>query len=143
MSKPSPDTVKERLLEWALDGNTDSSSLAVARVLLYGANNQEVDEFPREPVNLQRCTLLIEAVPEARETFPILATSSVFWAALIADWETITQSLLAELNGDLKNIVRDHRSSVPNSGISTPQTQHLMAQTLGRASRQYTRLCSQ
>ena len=52
MSKPSPATVKERLLEWVLDGNTGSSSLAVARALLYGANNQEVDEFPREPVNL-------------------------------------------------------------------------------------------
>ena len=91
---------------------------------------------------MQRCTLLIEAVPEARETFPILATTSVFWAALIADWETLTQSLLAELNGDLKNIVRDHLISVPNSGISTPQTQHLMAQTLGHSSRQYTRFYS-
>ena len=102
MSKPSPATVKERLLEWALDGNTDSSSLAVARVLLYGANNQEVDEFPREPVNLQR----IEAVPEARETFPILATTSVFWAALIADWETLTHHCLPSLTATCKTCTR-------------------------------------
>ena len=49
--------------------------------------------FPREPVNLQNCMLLIEAIPEARNAFPILAKSSQHWAELIADWETLTESL--------------------------------------------------
>ena len=140
MSKPSPAAVKERLLEWTLDGNTDQSSLAIARVLLYGANNQEVNDFPREPVNLQRCALLIEAVPEAHDALPILAQSSLYWAELIADWTTLIQTLRAELHGDLQNKVRDLRSSTPNAGISTPQTQNLMAQTLSRATSHYKKL---
>lgn len=37
--------------------------------------------------------LLIEAIPEARNAFPILAKSSQHWAELIVDWETLTESL--------------------------------------------------
>ena len=37
--------------------------------------------------------LRIEAIPEARNAFPILAQSSQHWAELIADWETLTESL--------------------------------------------------
>ena len=110
-------------------------------MLLYGANNQAVDDFPftREPVNRRCCALLIEAVPEARNAFPILAQSSVYWADLIDNWDKLTQSLRVELNGDLQNKVRDPRSHNPNAGISTPHTQNLMAQTQGRATSPYNR----
>ena len=110
-------------------------------MLLCGANNQEVDDFPfpREPVNLRRCALLIEAVPEASNAFPVLAQSSVYWAELIADWDKLTQSLRVELNGDLQNKVRDPRSHNPNAGISKPHTQNLTAQTQGRATSRHNR----
>ncbi len=59
------------------------------------------NDFPREPVNLQSCVLFIQTVPEARNAFPILAKSNQSWTELIVDWNTLTESLRAELHGDL------------------------------------------
>ena len=146
MVKKPPIAVRDRLLNWALNGQTDQSSLAIARALLYGATDEwqpfpnESITFPREPINLQCCVLLIEAVPEARDAFPILSASSQHWAELIADWDALTASLRQELAGDLHNKVQDKRDRLFETGYNTHHTRTLMGNALTRSIRHYQQL---
>ena len=146
MSSKPPIEVRDKLLQWSLAGRTDQSSLAMARALLHGATDEwqpfpnELHTFPREPINLQCCVLLIEAVPEARDAFPILSASSQHWAELIADWDALTASLRQELAGDLHNKVQDKRARLFDTGYNTHYTRTLMGNALARSIRHYQQL---
>ena len=142
-----PIEVRDRLLEWAINGPTDLSSLAIARAFMHGSTGDQEpfprqnSTFPRETPNLQSCILLIETVPEVRDAFTTLAESSQYWAELIANWEALTDSLRTDLDGDLNNKILDRRASTLfDTGYITYKTHVLMKQAFKQAARHYRRL---
>lgn len=86
------------VLDWLANGRVGSSSKTMAMIAL-GSAPKHID-YPYDPDDLNRCLLLIKAAPEVREAFPNIAASSKVWAALIARWDEIEQTFLAEAGLD-------------------------------------------
>ena len=54
-------------------------------------------DYPYDPDDLNRCLLLLEAVPEWKSRMPEMAAHGAVWAALAARWDEIVQSFVDEV----------------------------------------------
>lgn len=78
-------------LRWLAEGETGSSSLAMAHHLM--GIPSEVDDpqaHPRDIADLGRCLAFIDAVPQAAGKIATMATVSPVWSELAADWDGLT-----------------------------------------------------
>jgi len=53
-----------------------------------------------DPDDLNRCLLLLEAVPDIRENMDKIAALSVTWEKLISEWDNIEKCFLEEVGLD-------------------------------------------
>lgn len=91
------DVIREKVLDWFMNGSTGVSSETMARVFIgetpkYG----NWHNHPHDPDDFNRCLGLLKAAPEARELLPKLSAISPVWAALVANWDRIEGVFLDE-----------------------------------------------
>ena len=87
--------MKDKIMLWFATGRVGASSKAMACAV---ADLPISDRYhPADPDDLNRCLLLIEAVPEIRDHMDKVAAISGTWARLVARWDEIEQCFLDEV----------------------------------------------
>ena len=89
--------LKENVLNWIATGRGCSSSQAMA---LAACGIPTRGDYPSDPAVLNRCLLLLEAVPEVRAHFDKIAALGAVWAKLIDRWAEVEASFIDEVGLD-------------------------------------------
>jgi hypothetical protein len=84
-----------KIADWMVNGETGCSSKCMAAVAM-GVAPKEI-HHPLDPADFNRCLLLVEQVPEVRESFPKIRALSPQWAALIDAWDELREKFVAEV----------------------------------------------
>lgn len=86
--------IQSNVLRWIATGRVGASSKAMAMA----ACDMPTDgAYPSDPADLNRCLLMLEAVPEARQQFAKVAAISRPWANFIENWEKLEAMFLEEV----------------------------------------------
>lgn len=86
--------MKDKILQWFATGRVGASSKAMAMSVL----ELPVDgSYPHDPDDLNRCLLLLEAVPEIRQHMNKVAAMNATWSKLVARWDEIEKCFLDEV----------------------------------------------
>lgn len=109
--------MKDKLLEWFATGSVGASSRAIAQKMM-GLGDTPERSHPHDPDDLNRCLLLLEAVPEIRDHMAKVAEISETWAKLVKRWDELERCFLDEVGLDWVN------------GYSAPRTYELMKQIM-------------
>ena len=88
--------MQSKALDWLANGEVGISSRTMAMKLAFDQVPMD-HSHPYDPDDLDRCLKLLEWVPELRAELPRMASVSRQWAALVANWERVEQSHLAEV----------------------------------------------
>lgn len=86
--------MKDKILEWFANGRVGASSKAMACAAADLPHNKS---HPYDPDDLNRCLLLLEAVPEIRDNMNKVAGISATWTKLVARWSEVEQCFLDEV----------------------------------------------
>lgn len=86
--------LQRKVLNWIATGNVGASSKTMAMVAC-GLPNK--GDYPHDPDDLNRCLLMLEAVPEVRQHFDSIAKLGVVCGRLIARWDDIEKSFIGEV----------------------------------------------
>lgn len=85
-------------IEWLAHGQRGTSSNTLFSHLTgVDAQGDWGASHPYDPADLNRCLVLLNAVPELRLSLPRMGEVSPAWAALIARWDEIEKSLVDEV----------------------------------------------
>jgi hypothetical protein len=106
------------LLNWFATGRVGASSRTMA---CHFMGVEHDGSYPYDPDDLNRCLLLLDAVPEIREHMNKIAEINNVWAALVDRWGEIEQTFLEEVG---LNWIK---------GSSAPRTYKLMKDTIDGA----------
>ena len=85
--------IKSKVLEWVASGRVGQSSKAMA---MTACDLPSSGSYPLDPDDLNRCLLMLEAVPEVRAHFEKIAGLGVVWGRLISRWDEIEFCFLEE-----------------------------------------------
>lgn len=93
--------MKDKVLNWLATGQVGESSKAMA----YAVIDMDVNlkSHPYDPADFNRCLMLLEAVPEARNNFDKVAALSETWKKLIDRWDEVEKCFLDEVGFDWVN----------------------------------------
>ena len=86
--------MKDKILKWFGTGRVGASSKAMA---LAAAGIPSDRSHPYDPDDLNRCILLLEAVPEIRDNMDKVAAISDTWSKLVERWDEVEQCFLDEV----------------------------------------------
>jgi hypothetical protein len=86
--------MKDKILDWFAAGRVGASSRAMACA---AADLPHDKSHPYDPGDLNRCLLLLEAVPEIRNQMDKIAAISDTWGKLVARWDEVEQCFLDEV----------------------------------------------
>lgn len=86
--------IQTKALRWIATGRVGASSKAMAMTAC-GLPSER--DYPLDPDDLNRCLLLLQAVPEVRDHFDKIAALSPVWGRLIERWAEIEASFLEEV----------------------------------------------
>jgi hypothetical protein len=99
LSARLPAELSPQTRHWAVWGEQGSSSQCMFRALtgvcVPGAGRDEA-AHPHDPSDLRRCILLLEAVPDISVRLGELASLSPQWAALVAHWPFLADTMELE-----------------------------------------------
>lgn len=112
------DTMRDKVLHWLATGEVGVSSHAMAMAACGLPVRDTLPPF--DPSDLNRCLLLLRAVPEIREHMGAVAAVSSIWSSLVARWDEIEQCFLEEVGLDW------------SKGRRAPKTYALMKEVMGR-----------
>jgi hypothetical protein len=85
--------MNDKILRWLFTGQVGASSRAMAAAVAGMPND---GSHPHDPDDLNRCLLLLVAVPEIRNHMDRVADISPTWAKLAENWEALERSFLDE-----------------------------------------------
>lgn len=85
--------IQSKVLAWIATGRTGMSSKAMAMTACGLPSDKS---YPSDPSDLNRCLLLLDAVPEVRDHFDKIAALGLVWGRLIARWGEIEAAFLEE-----------------------------------------------
>lgn len=88
----------DNILNWYVNGERGISSETMAAVALGKTMNRP--GYPHDPADLNRCIKLVDAAPEVKEAFPVIAALSPMWATIIANWDDLRNSFIEEVGYD-------------------------------------------
>ena len=83
--------IQAKVLNWIAAGRVGASSKTMA---LAACGIHSDGSYPRDPDDLNRCLLMLKAVPEVREHFDKIAALGVVWGRLIERWAEIEACFL-------------------------------------------------
>lgn len=86
--------IQTKVLNWIATGRVGASSKAMAMAACGLPND---GSYPHDPADLNRCLLMLEAVPEVRDHFDKIEALGVVWGRLIGRWADIEASFLDEV----------------------------------------------
>lgn len=89
-----------KLLTWLATGRTGASSKSMACAAAGLDQGEYGGDFPYDPSDLNRCLLLLDAVPEVRQHFDKIAAISTPWSKFISRWDEIEKCFLDEAGFD-------------------------------------------
>ena len=84
----------DEVLNWLAFGERGASSNSMFRVMMDLPHGRA--EHPHDASDFRRCRLLLEAIPSIAHRLPMLSDASPEWAAIIAAWDSLCESLDAE-----------------------------------------------
>lgn len=88
----------ESAILWLANGRRGiSSNTMFTHITGIDAMQRSRKSHPHDPDDLDRCLLLLDAVPEFRSDMPKMRSCSKHWAALIDNWNSIELSHLNEV----------------------------------------------
>lgn len=94
MNPPPMPVMNNKILKWFGTGRVGSSSKAMAMA----AAGMPHDRYhPHDPDDLNRCLLLLDAVPEIRNHMDRVAALSETWEKLVARWDEVEQCFINEV----------------------------------------------
>ena len=96
--------MKDKILRWFGTGQVGASSKAMA---LAASGMPNDGSHPYDPDDLNRCLLLLKAVPEIRQHMDKVATINGIWAKLVSRWDEVEQCFLDEVG---LNWIKTHRA---------------------------------
>ncbi|MBN7822591.1 hypothetical protein [Bowmanella yangjiangensis] len=108
--------IQSKVLNWIATGRVGASSKAMAMTACGLPSDRS---YPSDPDDLNRCLLLLEAVPEVREHFEKIAALGVVWGRLIGRWPDIEACFLDEVGLNW------------SKAKSAPKTYALMKEVMG------------
>ncbi|MNE36552.1 hypothetical protein [Enterobacter sp. 638] len=88
-----------KVLRWQSKGNVGVSSATMASIAL-GLNKSFYHErfgAPSDPADLRRCMLLVEEIPEIKDSFPLIAKKVRRFAPILHEWDELVAILKREL----------------------------------------------
>lgn len=86
--------MKDKILNWFATGRVGASSKAMALAAVEMPHDRS---HPYDPDDLNRCLLLLDAVPEIRNHMDKVAAISDTWAKLVERWSEVEQCFLDEV----------------------------------------------
>jgi hypothetical protein len=87
---------QQQVIDWLANGSVGCSSKCMAMWLAFDQITQ--DRFcPADPDDLDRCLRLLDRAPGLRPQLPRMADVSKEWARLMARWDEVEASHLAEV----------------------------------------------
>lgn len=104
---------------WLASGERGLSSEAIVIRLTgeswwAGLTPRSVLDHPWDPGDLRRCMKLLDAVPLARVSLPLMRDVSPQWAALVDHWDELT-NLLTEEIPDILHAARANGGRAPRT----------------------------
>src|SRR5690606_19342598 len=108
--------IQTKVLNWIATGRVGASSKAMAMAACGLPND---GSYPSDPADLNRCLLMLEAVPEVRQRFETIAAFGIVWKRLIGRWDEVEASFLNEVGFNW------------SKGESAPKTYQLMKEVIG------------
>jgi hypothetical protein len=110
-----------QVVTWLANGKTGASSEAIAFHLGLGLpRKQSGRNHPHDPSDFNRCVELLRAAPRLRAKLPEMAKLSKEWKRLVAAWDRIEASLVAEVGSDWRK----------NPAVAATATYNLMKEVL-------------
>lgn len=92
--------VMSKVIRWIALGRTGISSETIAVYLTTGTHHKYGHNHPHDPADLNRCLLLLDAVPELRQDLYKMADVSDIWAKLIKRWDEVEKCFIDEVGLD-------------------------------------------
>ena len=90
------------LQEWLISGERGLSREAIVKAATNAPDYQDaMHDWPRDPADLRRCILLLEAAPWVWKGVTTMARESPKWAAMEANWKKLDRILRAEIGQEL------------------------------------------
>jgi hypothetical protein len=86
--------MKDKILNRIATGQVGASSKAMALASIEMPHDRS---HPYDPADLNRCLLLLDAVPEIRDNMDKVAGISETWAKLVDRWDEVEQCFLDEV----------------------------------------------
>lgn len=88
-----------KVLEWQAKGRVGISSATMASIALGMEKNFYHGRFdaPSDPADLRRCMLLVEEIPEIKDSFPEIAKRVKRFAPILREWDHLVSLLKEEL----------------------------------------------
>ncbi len=110
-----------QVVSWLATGKTGASSEAIAFHLGLGLpRKQSGRSHPLDASDFNRCVELLRAAPRLRAKLPEMAKLSKEWRRLVAAWDQIEASLVAEVGSNWRK----------NPAIAATATYKLMKEVL-------------
>lgn len=94
--------VIDRAMEWLVCGDTGLSSTNILTNILSSGKTGKIKNFyakshPFDPSDLKRCVILLDKIPELRDSLHIMRSVSKQWDVLIENWDELERSLKSEM----------------------------------------------
>ena len=89
--------IRDKILNWFAIGQVGASSKAMALAVIEMPHSSS---HPCDPDDLNRCLLLLAAVPDIRNHMDKVASISTTWAKLVERWDEVEQCFLDEVGLD-------------------------------------------
>lgn len=95
--------VMGKVIRWFACGRTGISSETIAIYLTTRTHHKYGHNHPHDPADLNRCLLLLDAIPELRQDLQKMADVSDVWEKLIKRWDEVEKCFLDEVGLDWVN----------------------------------------
>ncbi|MEQ6653087.1 hypothetical protein ODX32_02580 [Salmonella enterica subsp. enterica serovar Typhimurium] len=88
-----------KVLKWQTKGHVGISSATMASIALGLENNFYHGRFdaPSDPADLRRCMMLVDEIPEIKDSFPLIAKKVKRFSPILREWDSLIALLKLEL----------------------------------------------
>ncbi|EBH8908926.1 hypothetical protein [Salmonella enterica] len=88
-----------KVLKWQTKGHVGISSATMAAIALGLEKNfyHGLFDAPRDPADLRRCMMLVDEIPEIKDSFPLIAKKVKRFSPILREWDSLIALLKFEL----------------------------------------------
>ncbi|EBI7575638.1 hypothetical protein APP39_002229 [Salmonella enterica subsp. enterica serovar Minnesota] len=88
-----------KVLKWQTKGHVGISSATMASIALGLEKSFYHGRFdaPSDPADLRRCMMLVDEIPEIKDSFPLIAKKVKRFSPILREWDSLIALLKLEL----------------------------------------------